>query len=323
MPMIHISGLGVAGSYLLNRLSQSGYDVTSYDPRRDGYYLPCGYATNENLLGVYLSNAGLKAEDYVLRRAHSVIFSGNNFGEISFDSRGMCTIDKKRLESDLVEGLVKKDPEGHRSADIVVDATGISRALLGRHEDDYTMYAREYLSPRAVHDDFYFYFFRQGHGYFWEFPMDNGYHVGAGSDDLEMIDERLGQYEKFVVTGRKIRLAPLFDRVSRGNVTGIGEAVGTVSPISGEGIIPSLKSAEFFFEALKRYENDRVKMDEHYRSRLEKEFGYYRKLRALVHRIQIGGKAGLSDISAARAAKKDLENFGIDFRISRVIGHFL
>ena len=320
--MIHISGLGVAGSYLFRRLNDDGFDVSAYDPKREGYYLPCGYATNEFLLDTYLNNIGMGIGEYVLSRAQNVIFSGHNFDEISFNARGMCTIEKKRLEEDMVRGLHRGASAKMENADVMVDATGISRALLGPHPEDYRMYAREYLSPGSAHDDFYFYFFEGGHGYFWEFPLGGKYHVGAGSDSLEIINEKLSGYAREVVTGRMIRLAPLFDNVSRGNIIGVGEAVGTVSPIRGEGIVPSIKSAEFLFQALKKHsEPERIAED--YKAKLFREFGYYEKLRALVYKIQSGTKLGLSDLSSARLAKKDLEMFGIDFKMSKVSRHFL
>lgn len=320
--MIQIYGLGVAGSYLFRRLKNEGIEVDAYDPKRSSYYLPCGYATNENLLTEYLSRVGLDASDYILSRARSVSFAGNNFSEIKFNSRGMCTIDKKRLEEDLTGGYPAGRPFNLENAFIRVDATGISRALLGKHSNDYTMYAKEYLTPSATHDDFYFYFFKRGHGYFWEFPLGDKFHVGAGSDSIDMIDERLSSYEKEIQTGRRIRLTPLFDSVGNGNIIGIGEAVGTVSPISGEGIIPSIKSAEMLFQSIKN-NSDVENIRDEYRSSLVKQFGYYRKLRSIVGKIQAGEKFGLSDMSAARAAKKDLEMFGVDFRLSKVIRHFL
>lgn len=320
--MIHISGLGVAGSYLLRRMKLDGFDVSAFDPKRSNYYLPCGYATNENLLSTYLKKVGMEAGEYVITRSRTVSFSGNNFRGISFDAKGMCTIDKKRLEDDLVSDIDGPNTTSEVSPEIRVDATGISRALLGRAENDYTMYAKEYLTGKSVHKDFYFYFFEKGHGYFWEFPMGEKYHVGAGSDDLGMIDSRLSSYQAEIITGRKIRLTPLFDNIATGNVIGIGEAIGTVSPISGEGIIPSIRSAELLFQSMKKY-SDLEKIKDAYIYSIRKEFGYYAKLRGIVKKIQEGGKLGLSDLGAALSAKRDLENFGIDFRISRVIRHFI
>lgn len=320
--MIHISGLGVAGSYLFRRLSQAGFDVEAFDPKRSNYYLPCGYATNEHLLDMFLRRVGLTANEYILSRAKNVIFSGSRFEGVSFDSAGMCTIEKKKLEEDLVKDIEGRVVGNGEKAEIRVDATGISRALLGKHPDDYTMYAREYLTSKSGHDDFYFYYFSKGHGYFWEFPLGNKFHVGAGSDSADMIDESLSKLDKELVTGRKIRLTPLFDSVYRGNIIGVGEAVGTVSPISGEGIIPSLRSAELLFQAMSKYS----KVEEaavRYQEALNRELGYYSILREIVRKVQTGRRLGLGDFKAAKWARRDLRGFGVDFKISRVVSHFL
>lgn len=320
--MVHISGLGMAGSYLLRRMSQDGFNVSAYDPKRDNYYLPCGYATNEKLLSAYLEKLNMDVDDYVQTRSENVSFAGNNFGEISFDAKGICTIDKKRLENDMVSGIESAYLQTPENPDIRVDATGISRAVLGRSDNDYTMYAKEYLTDKSTHKDFHFYFFEKGHGYFWEFPLGGKYHVGAGSDDMNLIESRLESYPRETVTGRKIRLTPLFDEIAKGNAIGIGEAIGTVSPISGEGIIPSVKSAELLFQAMRKY-SDLEKIKDAYIFSIRKEFGYYTRLRSIVKKIQNGERLGLADLRAAGSAKKDLENFGIDFRISKVIRHFI
>lgn len=320
--MIYIAGLGIAGSYLGARLINAGFDVKAYDPRREDYYLPCGYATNEKLLSTYLSKIGMRSSDYLVSHANEVTFSGYNFSDVSFDSSGMCTIDKKRMETDMAQEIPRAMPESIANSSIAIDATGISRALLGKHPNDYMMYAKEYLASKSEHEDFYFHYFEKGHGYYWEFPLGDKYHIGAGSDRLDMIDESLSSIEHELVTGRKIRLKPLFDSVSRGKIIGVGEAIGTVSPISGEGIMPSIKSAEILFQAIRNYSS----MDDivrNYRDGLYKEMGYFEKLGEIVSKIQNGEKLGLKDLNTARFAARDLKQFGVNFRISRVISHFL
>lgn len=321
--MLRIGGLGIAGSYLLRRLTNSGFDVTGFDPRKDGYYLPCGYATNERLISKYLSNIGLDVKDYVESRAENITFSGHGFGEVSFPSTGMCTIDKNALEKDMVRGLnyrkgVITDPENG----MVIDATGISRYYLGKVEGDYTMYAKEYLTGNSKHDDFYFYFFEKGRGYFWEFPLNGKFHVGAGADSLDVINESLDSYSHEKITGRRIRLKPLFDDIHKRNIIGVGEAIGTVSPISGEGIIPSLKSAEILFGMISKYE-DPEKLRNEYSAKIRKEFASYPRLHELVKSIQAGRVMNRNSLRAALDAGKDLRNFGVDFKIRSVIGHFL
>ena len=78
------------------------------------------------------------------------------------------------------------------------------------------------------------------------------------------------KYDKIRVTSRNIRMAPMFENVYHGNVIGVGEAIGTVSPITGEGIVPSLQSAEILYECLKINESDSVGI--RYQKKIRKEF---------------------------------------------------
>lgn len=320
--MFKIGGLGVAGSYLLKRLSEDGFEAEGFDPKKEGYYLPCGYATNENLLGKYLRNIGLSAEDYILSRAERIIFSGHGFGEVSFPSIGMCTIDKNALEKDIARGLkFQRKRIQDAGSDVIIDATGVSRAYLGPAENDHTMFAREYLSDKSLHDDFYFCFFQGGRGYFWEFPMKGKFHVGAGSDSLDLIDRSLKPYGHEKITGRKIRLKPLFDNICKENIIGVGEAIGTVSPISGEGIVPSLKSAEILFEMIKKYD-DVEKLKSEYIIKIKREFSAYPRLYSLVMSVQSNKVIKGGNLRAALDAGRDLRNFGMDFKVRSVLGHF-
>ena len=173
-------------------------------------------------------------------------------------------------------------PIDEQNKGIIVDATGITRAYLGKSMSDKQYYTLEYLTDHSDHDDFYFYFFRGGTGYFWSFPLRNKYHVGTGSTsiaDLNMVRKSV----PIRVTSRNIRMFPLFDSMSRKNIIGIGEAIGTVSPITGEGIIPSMRSAKLLFPSIKKYGYE----DFHgaYKKLILKEFGYYYKLSTLVSNI--------------------------------------
>ena len=284
--MIRIGGLGISGLYLYWRLKNDGFDVSGYDVKRDDFYIPCGYATNENIMNEYMSIIGVDFRKYVLSRGKKIIFSGYNFQEKNLESSGICTFDKNQLEKDESNNL-KILPIDKHSMDLIIDATGITRAYLGKSMSDKQYYTLEYLTDHSDHDDFYFYFFKGGRGYFWSFPLDNKYHVGAGSlsiADLNMVRKSV----PIRVTSRNIRMFPLFDSMSRKNIIGIGEAIGTVSPITGEGIIPSLKSAELLFQCIKKY--DKENLQNAYREAISKEFGYYYKLSRLVSNIQSGKK---------------------------------
>ncbi len=317
-----IAGLGVAGSYLLRRLGMAGFDVTGYDPKPGNYYIPCGYAANFSLLSGMLKNIGIDAEKYVLSRAEKVVICGEQTREITFKSSGLCTVDKNVLERDMIEGTRHENKIAPRdSGDVLIDATGISRYYLGPARQDFTMYTREFITSGTGHRDFYFRYFPDGMGYYWEFPLGSKFHVGAGSSDLTYLDRSLSGITGERKVGRKIRLMPLFGEAISNGVIGVGEAIGTVSPITGEGIVPSMKSAEILFRCLSSA-SDLESLKSRYPRELRREFSTYSKLYALLTNFR-SGKKGLSNVRYARAAIKDLRHLGIDFRMGRVLGTFI
>ena len=322
--MINVAGLGVAGSYLLRRLNQEGFDSLGFDPKRPDYYIPCGYATNLDRIKTFASRAGLDLEEYSTVRSNSVTFSGNEFGPVEFSGRGIGTFDKNRFERDLIAGVPTRMAAFRKAegGSVTIDATGVSRQILGKVEDDHLMYAREIISGKADHRDFYFHFFEKGTGYYWEFPIAGGYHIGAGALTLDMVDEALRSVQPGFTVGRKIRMKPLLENMSRGNVIGVGESIGLVSPITGEGIMPALESAEILIQIMKKQDDlDIIKMD--YRKQIMKAYGYYEQLYDLVSAIQNGRTLGFSALRTSLLARKDLIGFGIDFSIRKVIRHFI
>lgn len=320
--MIVIAGLGIAGSYLFRRLSEAGFEVSAYDPKVSGFYVPCGYATNGFRLGNLISRVGLDVGDYVERDARRIIISGPDGREFDLSPAGLCTIDKNRLEGDLIGELSfsrSRAPGLVGENNILIDATGVSRYYLGKAKGDLLMHTKEYLSPSATHEDFYFRYFSSGSGYYWEFPLSSGYHVGAGGDSAEMVKSSTNWVKEPVKTvSRKIRLSPLFDSMFRDNTIGVGEAIGTVSPITGEGILPSMESAEILFQQLKAHDSiEEVKAN--YRKEIMKTFSRFTRLFELLTDARNGDLKKLRNISALRSAREDFENFGIKLSISRIL----
>ena len=322
--MISIAGLGIAGSYLLRRLVNAGFETSGYDPKRPDFRVPCGYATNWNRIKQYISSAGLEPSDYLEMSAREIILTGENGKEFHLGSTGLCTIEKNRLESDLTDGLptrrstIPKQP----SDAILVDATGISRAYLGRPVEDFVMHTKEYLTDHAEHVDFFFRYFSGGHGYYWEFPLRGGYHVGAGSDSIDLINGSLQHHVPLRIMSRNIRLRPLLDEACRGNTIGIGEAIGTVSPLTGEGILPSLESAEILLECLSRY-SDPDDLRENYARRIRRSFGHYEQLFRLLLASRSGTLLRARNITAIGNVRRDFRGFGIDLKIASLIGQLL
>lgn len=320
--MIAIAGLGMSGSLLYRLLSQEGIEAVAHDPRAEGSYVPCGYATNASGLRNVLSRVGLEAEKYIEVESRNVTFATESGSEITLPARGLCTIDKNRLERDLIEGLEfhrSRAPLNKASNDVMVDATGVSRYYLGPAPGDFLMHTKEYLTQEKIHDDFYFRYFSSGSGYYWEFPLGYGNHVGAGGDSPDKVRGALDWVsEHSRVLSRKIRLSPLFDHMFNGNVIGIGEAIGTVSPITGEGILPSMESAELLFEQLRKHD-DHETVKEKYQAAVKRKFARYEKLHSLLMAARNGELRKLGNLGALRSAREDFENFGIEFRIGRIL----
>ena len=101
-------------------------------------------------------------------------------------------------------------------------------------------------------------------GYFWYFPLDDNYaHIGAGDKKrrhIAIVDDFISKYGGRIVkkVGRPVRLTPpqLCEPYINGNVIGVGESIGTVFALLGEGIIPSTQCADILvnnINALERY----------------------------------------------------------------------
>lgn len=297
-------------------------EVVGYEPRRSDFYLPCGYAVNLHSMRNYLQKVGIDLDEYVQSEARDIEIASSD-RSYHFKSIGLGTVDKNKLINDLLVGMPLENRHLQTAlGDFTVDATGISRSLLGPPLDDFTMIAKEYLCNTAEHKDFYFKYFPGGNGYYWEFPLRNRWHIGAGSPSLEIIDRELGKRDHILVTGRRIRLKPLFDEVRKDKIFGIGEAIGAVSPITGEGIMPSIKTAECFFNAVSRH-SDPESVEKAYMACVRKEIGYFEDLFSLLMDARAGSLKKVRNLKAGLLASRDFREFGIDFKLTKVITQFI
>src|SRR5574338_635813 len=121
--------------------------------------------------------------------------------------------------------------------------------------------------------------------------------------------------------GRPIRLAPpkRMEPFFQGNVIGVGESIGTVFPMLGEGIIPSLICCDIFLEVLKE---DRQFDHKAYRKKVLDRFGYYDDVYRIV-RLKMDGK--LSTVrhvnllmSMYRHMKKEEKRFGFEVSLDKM-----
>ncbi len=264
---IAIVGAGISGAYLGRLLTDEGLYADIYDTDNQDTACGCRSCGWAAPVGIerYLADVDLHLDDYLMGALSTMTFEG------LAAKTPLCTINKPFLVSDLRSGLtVFQKALGPREAgayDIIVDATGISRALLPPCRSDLVMPTLQYrviAEPlgneplgAAVSGNWI-----PGLGYLWIFPLGAGeYHIGVGGIRLDTHERIMELF--FQELARHYRVTPVCScrggvrlaspyystpfSVSRlrGDgkpqlIIGVGEAIGTVSPFTGEGIIYSL-----------------------------------------------------------------------------------
>ncbi len=252
-------GMGVAGSYLTARLRDEHKVVGFERLPKDKFDAVCAWGTSTTGIESFTKKVGLKFDDYILHKGREMrvdLFGRSLYIKLC----GLCSFDKLRLIQDIVEGsdvyygrLIPRNYtlEGY---ELIVDATGLSRPLLPKVKRDVFIPCLQYKVKyrEKPFDDFYIKPFPGLTGYLWYFPLGDGYaHVGAGDFRKRHVAElstfiRRYPCELVKKTGRAVRITPpsLCRPFSVGKVVGVGESIGTVYPMLGEGIIPSLQCAE-------------------------------------------------------------------------------
>ena len=294
---IAVAGLGVAGSYLVNRLSEK-HEVVGFERQRfDVFNAVCAWGTSRHELGRLLLPTGLDFEDYVLHEGKTMhVDLGSS--ELKIPLIGLVTYDKHQLELDLVKGRdvrygvrATKEKLIDDGFDMIIDATGFHRDLLPKLAKDEYIPCIEYkmkYNPKTPVDDFYIRPFGDDSGYLWYFPLEEGAaFVGAGDYRKKHVEythtyneKNPGEVVKRI--GRPIRFLPpkLCEPFYEGRVVGVGESIGTIFPILGEGIIPSLQCANIFLETLPDFKK--------YRRRVLDEFSAFYDVYRLV-KLKIEG----------------------------------
>jgi flavin-dependent dehydrogenase len=285
------------------------------------------------MLAKFSEQAGLDFGRYVLHVGHRLRMDLPGDRVEHLDLKGLVTYNKKIWEHDLMKGVeikygvkVARDSFPLDDYDHVLDCTGLHRTLLPRSEQDFLIPAYEYLLEGVKgEDEFYTIGYRGAKGYFWYFPLGQGRgYMGAGDIDKKYygIEEFFQKHPEARVAkkiGRPIRLAPpkrmepFFD----GNVVGVGESIGCVFPMLGEGIIPSLICCDFFLDSLSS-EFDAKK----YRKKVLGYFSYYDDVYRIV-RLKMAGK--LSTVrhvkllmSMYRHMKKEEKRFGFEVSLEKM-----
>jgi flavin-dependent dehydrogenase len=311
-----IAGAGMTGAYLFRLLKNAGVDAHLYDQLRRGAcgLTPCAWGTSPDFFGL-VEAAGFTGEKYILRRLDYL-----NIDDVRVKANIM-TFDKPKLIADLVgEAQIRFGPVPLEEYDRVVDATGVCRALLPAIEDDIVMGCRQYLVETA--DPIENRIRLGGIGYAWCFPLsENLYHTGCGSllEDPQRILDKLGwlegtsaQHENKILCqcSGNIRLTgphhslPFVADGCKDGIWGVGESIGCVAPLAGDGIVPGMRSVQLLLDS---WDNPRK-----YRDALLEEFLWMRDERRVVDRLRNARGAGMRD---ALVLRRNSRRMGMDVRL--------
>lgn len=270
---IAVVGAGVAGSYLLNRIP-SEHKVECFEMRpKEKWYTVCAWGTSAPYIADMIKKAGFNFNDYILHRGKRMVVDTGG-SQFDINLKGLVTYDKHKLVEDMLEGKevhwgrqVKATNGDFRDFDMVIDATGLQRALLPKLAHDVVIPSVEYQvkSKEFPWDDFYIKPYHGLTGYFWFFPLGDGLgHIGAGDYYGKYRGELEGFLKKYNCEtvrkiGRPVRIIPPLycEPFSSGKVVGVGESIGSVYPLLGEGIIPSMQCADAFVENINNMESYR------------------------------------------------------------------
>jgi len=335
-----IIGAGVAGSYLGNILHNNGHDVTIYEAYpKEKHWPVCAWGASRHMLEHFSQKAGLEFKDYILHIGKNLRMELPNNKEESLELYGLVTYNKKQWENDLLKNIdikfssiCKKETFPNNKYDYVLDCTGFHRSFLPKPKNDFIIPAYEYLVENIKDiNEFYVIGYKGARGYFWYFPINNGMgFVGAGDIDKNYfgIKEFFNKYPQAKIVkkiGRPIRLSPpyLMEPFYDNNTIGVGESIGTVFPMLGEGIIPSLICCEIFLSVLEEGKSNKDKFNkEEYRKRVLKRFQYYYDVYKII-RLKMDGK--LSTVkhfnllfSMYKNMKKEEKRFGFEINFEKM-----
>jgi flavin-dependent dehydrogenase len=305
---IAIAGAGTTGAYCYRLLRKQGLDVHVYDGKHNTAcgINPCAWGTSRGFMEL-TSAAGLTPEKYILQRFDAVLMDDVPVkGEL-------MTFDKPAFIRDLLEGAeIRKGPIQVGRYDRIIDATGVSRSFLPFIKDDLLLRAiqrridtGERLGNRIK---------LGGIGYAWCFPLGaQGYHIGCGTligdpaiylKELDWLSkESSDPHTKTLcacagtlrLTGPHHSQPFCVDGASQG-IWGVGESIGCVAPLAGDGIVPGMKSVQLL---LKHWDDPTG-----YSRAILKEFEWMKTERHVIDKLLASSPLGIKDAWVLRKNSK-------------------
>jgi flavin-dependent dehydrogenase len=320
---VAIIGAGITGAYLYRLLHRKGQRACVYS-KQPGTLCgidPCGWGTSPEFTEL-VSASGLNPSLYVLSSSDYVMMHGFRI------KASLMTIDKPRLIRDLLQGAeVSYSQPMQGMYDRIIDATGAVRRFLPPVEDDVLVNCVQF---RIKTDEFRSNEISLGRiGYAWCFPLaENTYHIGCGSllfEPLTILRElgwmrSVPQGDIVCSCGGAIRLTgpehsqPFISAFDGHEVWGVGESIGCVAPLVGDGIVSGMKSAKILVE----HWNDPFQ----YAKAIKKEFRWMGRERKAIDRLRNNKSLRLRD---AWELRKNSGRMGIGVRLkdaATLLKHF-
>jgi len=289
----------MVGSYLSRLLRLRGIEVDLYGAA-NGHTVcgihPCAWGSSDGFHD-HLRAAETEPDDYILMRPERVNFEGVDLPAT------LITFDKPRLIRELQDGsTVRTDPLNPGLYSRIVDATGVKRAMLPKIEGDLIVPCVQHRMRFKARDSSVVAIKYGDVGYSWSFPLSaTEFHIGGGSltfDPRQMVPEsgllgadgeRICGCSGAVRTSSPEMSTPFHVPGNGGHpeVVGVGESIGVVAPIAGEGVAPGMASARILVECWDDPGS--------YTARILKEFRWMRSERGILDKISAGGELGIQD----------------------------
>ena len=325
---IAVVGIGVAGSYLLSRLKKD-HEVIGYERMtQENHDSICAWGTIKSTMSKLCSKSDIDFEKHVIHDGKNLYIDMNNQQRFDIKLKGLCTYDKIGLINDMAKGckihygVEPKLEDMEKEFDLIIDATGFYRMYLPKIKKDFFLPTYQYkilFENEVPLDDFYVKPFPGMTGYFWYFPLGKKMaHIGAGDykkQHVQQTNEFLKKYGGKIIktVGRPIRLATpdLCEPFYHGKVVGVGESIGTVYPLLGEGIIPSMICADLFVK--------NIGNNEQYRKDVLKYFSVYANVLHFIRTKMKGEFNAMKQFGELfkiyRYMKKNEERFGMEIHM--------
>jgi flavin-dependent dehydrogenase len=306
-------GAGITGAYLYRLMNLMGQRVDIFD-KKPGTYCgisPCAWGTSHEFFEL-VNASRLNPSLYILTPSNHVIMDGIQI------KASLMTIDKQRLIRDLLQGSEVRYSRPNRvKYDRIIDATGVARRFLPPVEDDIVLKCTQFRIktdvPRSNET-------KLGKiGYAWCFPLvGNTYHIGCGSllsDPLKILKElawiqNVPRRDIVCGCGGTIRLTgpkhsqPFVVANDGREVWGVGESIGCVAPLAGDGIVTGMRSVRILLD----HWND----PSGYEKAIIKEFRWMSPERKVIDKLRNNESLRLKD---AWVLRKNSRRMGMEVRL--------